>query len=281
VNDLASALNRRWKFKGEIMLRKNEPKSIEKMEAYTRIMHKSRENKTDIRDISHRGKLNLVYAFIRFLGMVDADNDPEIFMSMFSFTTEVCKYLTPRDIEAILPIAKEYDGKRYGTKDYFSTKKVIKELGEDTPLGDNVNHFLFEYHNWHVMEFVVESMSAMSAIRRKQGKKEMFTMFIEICRFKEGIDTEIVEDKLKDGINGLEWLVLQTIVDEELKQKLNDAYIEFDGIDGFIARVKKALQKPKRSVTDWTVLHDLLTHLSLLRERKYDDYFELLNWIYA
>jgi len=34
------------------------------------------------------------------------------------------------------------------------------------------------------------------------------------------VEMEIAEDKLKQGINGLEWLVMQVVVDDERKESL-------------------------------------------------------------
>ncbi|WP_144518108.1 hypothetical protein [Bacillus thuringiensis] len=69
---------------------------------------------------------------------------------------EIIGRITPREFMTIFPIAKEYKGKKYGMKDYFSTMRSMKEMGMDTRIGENVQKFLWSYHNWEdITEFVV------------------------------------------------------------------------------------------------------------------------------
>ncbi|MEI4616029.1 MULTISPECIES: hypothetical protein [Bacillus cereus group] len=93
---------------------------------------------------------------------------------------EIIGRITPREFMTIFPIAKEYKGKKYGMKDYFSTMKSMKEMGMDTPIGENVREFLWSYHNWEdITEFVVNFMEVMSDIRRFEGGKGLVEEFLE------------------------------------------------------------------------------------------------------
>jgi len=91
----------------------------------------------------------------------------------------VISNLTPRQFEAIFPITKDYDGDRFGRKDYFSTMKMIEKIGRDNPIGDNVEKFLFDYHNWHVTHFVVNEMSTLSSLNRIKGGKGLMEQFTD------------------------------------------------------------------------------------------------------
>ena len=60
-----------------------------------------------------------------------------------------------------------------GNERLFYTKEYIDSLEVDKPIGaeDKVLEFLWEYHNWDITEFVVESMSCISDYNRLQGDK--------------------------------------------------------------------------------------------------------------
>jgi hypothetical protein len=88
-------------------------------------------------------------------------------------------YVTPKQFETIFPIAKEYDGSLYGTKDYFYTRKYIESRGENNLIGENVMEFLWDYQNWDINIFVVNSMTVISDLRRAEGGKGLMEEFAE------------------------------------------------------------------------------------------------------
>lgn len=79
-------------------------------------------------------------------------------------------FLTPAEFVSMFPIAKEYDGNKYGTKDYFYTMNYIKSL-PDKPIGDikSVMKFLWEYCNWEINIFTVNVFSCMDDLREMEG----------------------------------------------------------------------------------------------------------------
>jgi hypothetical protein len=101
----------------------------------------------------------------------------------------VISNLTPREFEGIFPIAKDYKGDRYGTKDYFSTRKMIDEIGRDNPIGENVEKFLFDYHNWEITHFIVDEMSVLSSLNRVKGRKGLMEQFTDET-YLDSISTE-------------------------------------------------------------------------------------------
>lgn len=91
----------------------------------------------------------------------------------FQFTESVqgmMGTLTPAEFVNIFPVAKEYDGRKYGTKDYFYTMNHMKSL-PDRPIGDikSVMKFLWEYHNWEINRFSVNVFSCMDNLRKMEG----------------------------------------------------------------------------------------------------------------
>ena len=77
--------------------------------------------------------------------------------------------LTPEEFVNIFPITKDYKGNRYETKDYFYTRDYIKGLDQDKPIGEGITSFLWEYTNWDIKMFTVNTMSFLSNLRRLNG----------------------------------------------------------------------------------------------------------------
>lgn len=87
--------------------------------------------------------------------------------------------LTPREILNLYPIAKEYNGARWGVKDYYYTRDYLKGLDMDKPLEGDVLDFLWEYHNWELARFNVNAMSCLSDLMRMQGQPGIVEQFFE------------------------------------------------------------------------------------------------------
>lgn len=110
------------------------------------------------------------------------DYDYEHLINRFNLISSIKGLMgtfTPREFQTIFPIDKEYDGGKYGAKDYFHTRKYIVKIGEDKVIGEGITKFLWEYMNATTRLFEVELMSVMSAIRRAKGGKGIVEEFME------------------------------------------------------------------------------------------------------
>ncbi len=86
------------------------------------------------------------------------------------YTDYLIGQITPRELTRIYPIAKSYDGNKYGTVDYFSTMEKLEEFGMDEPITeDKVMDVLFNYDNKHICEYVCTMLSVISGLRRCEG----------------------------------------------------------------------------------------------------------------
>jgi hypothetical protein len=58
--------------------------------------------------------------------------------------------LTPLELLRMFPVKKEYDGEKWGTKDYYYTMDRLRRLPADRPIGDaqDVAALLWDYQNW-------------------------------------------------------------------------------------------------------------------------------------
>ncbi|MGE5605620.1 MAG: hypothetical protein ACM3YE_08015 [Bacteroidota bacterium] len=120
-------------------------------------------------------------------------------MLNFSFALQdAIGKLTPSELLTIFPIEKEYDGKKYGIKDYFYSMKTIREIGLNNVIGDRVNKLLWDYWNWDIDNFVVNMMCFLSGIRQLEGETSVMEEFSELL----GLTTYT----LFKGTNGHEYL---------------------------------------------------------------------------
>lgn len=64
--------------------------------------------------------------------------------------------LTPSELEQMYPVIKEYDGEKWGSKDYFYTMDKLRRLPVDNPIGDenDVACLLWDYQNAD-LEFII------------------------------------------------------------------------------------------------------------------------------
>ena len=88
-----------------------------------------------------------------------------------------CSFLT---IMNIFPIAKEYDGKKYSCKDYFSTKEYLD--GKDLTkliLEYDTDEFLDNYFNNDILNFNVNKFMICDRYLKKTGKKTIMERFAE------------------------------------------------------------------------------------------------------
>ena len=80
--------------------------------------------------------------------------------------------LTPRNLMIAFPITKDFDGKRWGWKDYFFTIDEINKLDMDNQIGkETMIRLLVDYQNPLLEELFLESFKTMSDYNRLQFSK--------------------------------------------------------------------------------------------------------------
>ncbi len=109
-------------------------------------------------------------------------NNPETIEAGFDtieFVSHVLQYFTPCEFMQMFPVRKDYDGHKYGAKDYFSTMKAIKEIGLHEKLGDSVEHFLFAYCNDDIDDYMVTWMGIVNRMHQLHGGRDILVEFME------------------------------------------------------------------------------------------------------
>lgn len=90
------------------------------------------------------------------------------------------------------PITKEFDGEKWGEKDYFYTMQVLSEIGLNKPIGrEGITELLWDYQNEDLRHAYMEYMCTASALYRSQTGVSMAEKFCD----EMGIGTYTVNNE--------------------------------------------------------------------------------------
>lgn len=140
------------------------------LNAFKNVVHARMENEAD----SHLIKQNIFY-LVKIINMKPKPENYEEAHSDFqlhSILKHLIEKLTPVEFMQLFPIKKEFDGHKYGVKDYFYTIDYIESLEQDKPIKDGLR-FLTEYCNDDIHELNVNMMMNLSYLRQMQGKPSL------------------------------------------------------------------------------------------------------------
>ena len=107
-------------------------------------------------------------------------------------------YIKLKNLITTFPVKKEFDGEKWGCKDYLYTMDVLSKMDMDKPIGrDNISELLWDYQNDDLREAYVEFTCAMSAIYRSQTGKGIAEKFCDdngIGTYTVNNETGIIRD---------------------------------------------------------------------------------------
>lgn len=107
-----------------------------------------------------------------------------------SVLNDEIEQLTPRQFAQIFPITKEYKGRKYGNKDYYTVTDWISEnIGWDNRIPNGIE-FLMEYLNRDVQYAAVQVMHILDTFYQRQTGQDMLTAFFE----SQGIHIRRIDD---------------------------------------------------------------------------------------
>jgi hypothetical protein len=101
-------------------------------------------------------------------------------LALFQMLTNAIGLLTPAELLTIFPLDKDYDGHKYGIKDYFYSMKTIREIGLNNVIGDMNRKLLWDYWNMEINDFEVNMMEVISSIRQLEGHRSLAEDFLEM-----------------------------------------------------------------------------------------------------
>ena len=122
----------------------------------------------------------------RTLEQVNAD------FSLLECVKMLMGQLTPRELMSMFPIRKEYDGEKWGCKDYFYTIERLKDFDLDAPLGDKgLEYFLWCYWNDDLFAFYAVAFSIISNMYKAQTGEGILEKWCE----DQGIGTYTINQE--------------------------------------------------------------------------------------
>lgn len=130
-------------------------------------------------------------------GGKDRPKDLESLMDRFEHAEALrllMSRLTPVQFMNTFPIDKTYDGDRYECKDYFYTIEKARALDQDSPIGDKIEDFLWDYMNMNTRLFQVEMLGLASDIAVAMGEPS----FMERISAEEGTPLYYMDEKKKE-----------------------------------------------------------------------------------
>ena len=152
------------------------------VELYSNAMMRTLERQKEAPE-DKQAKLRGIFYGVKLIGVTDnrhlsAEGAYSRFWLIESIKASM-KEITPRELMQLFPVKKEYNGHKWGSKDYFYTMDVLRQYGLDKPLGGAVDDLLWNYMNSDIGEFVVASIGAMDELRRHSGEQSLIEEFAE------------------------------------------------------------------------------------------------------
>lgn len=110
-------------------------------------------------------------------------DDYELNISYFTSISNIKGLLATMTLQQFMntfPIKKDFNGHKWGSKDYFYTKGYIENIGlkpEDL-IGGHALELIAEYWNDDISNLFVKNLTIMSRIRRNEGHLGIFEEFM-------------------------------------------------------------------------------------------------------
>lgn len=158
-------------------------------------------------------RLKAFYYLVKYTNETGTEKSREKF-DLTSLDEFLLKGMSTEKFVQFFPIAKEYDGDKYCTKDYFYTVDFLREMG---PTIKDPLDFLWEYQNHSTHIYLANKLSLMSYVARM----------------------ETGEDPMKDAIENIFGVKFKQLLEIDGKEVL------YDPETGKTTPVKKHRRKPK------------------------------------
>ncbi|WGF40227.1 MULTISPECIES: hypothetical protein [Lysinibacillus] len=138
----------------------------------------------------------LIWTGVKTISVSEQTNDEKVLLEsrlpLLTFINGLMALLTPKEFEKIFPIDKEFNGDKWGMKDYYYTRRYIEEFGENRVIGDEIEEYLWEYQNHTIRFYMVKTLKIMSNIRRLETGKGIMEEFLE----EQGVPTYTMHEDL-------------------------------------------------------------------------------------
>lgn len=110
------------------------------------------------------------------LSTAKTKNDINRVLNWFFMTLHAIGFLTIDELVSIFPIGKDFNGNKYGVKDYFYAKEQISKIQKDKPLydiGGEIIELLPNLNNNTLMVLSIGFVMASNLKRKMEGKMDI------------------------------------------------------------------------------------------------------------
>lgn len=116
-----------------------------------------------------------------------------VLLEDFNFIKSLMSTLKYKEFINIFPIEKEYDGRKWECKDYYTTIEYLEDKNLDDIIGDDIDEFLNYYWNNDILHFNVKQFMTFDRIQKYNGKVGLLETFIKEITKGKPIKTLNVE----------------------------------------------------------------------------------------
>ncbi|PWA12089.1 hypothetical protein DCC39_07515 [Pueribacillus theae] len=117
-------------------------------------------------------------------------------------------------------------------------------------------------------------------------KVRSFNQFLKDTEAIFKMENDIIADKLKQGVNGLEWLIMQVVIDDDRKESLSNyvRILEVTQTNKEQLFIDAAFMDhesfyEKHELNWWIAFDEALTYFSILKKSDYERYFDIMQTI--
>ena len=101
------------------------------------------------------------------------------------------RYIIVDDLITLFPIIKQYDGKKFECKDYYSTLEYLETIDREWYLEEGLDDFLWHYYNQDLMNLSIKELLILDRLRKFDGQKGLMEEWTDML----GVDTYIINEK--------------------------------------------------------------------------------------
>lgn len=137
---------------------------------------------------------------IKYIVSVDVDTETEYeqFLRLMITIQDIVSLLgniSYRKFIEMFPIIKEYDGKKWECKDYFSTMEYLNTKDLNQLIGNDGPELIWQYYNYDVMNFGVKQCLIQDRLLRVSGRKGLLESFFDEVAPGKEITTYTIHKK--------------------------------------------------------------------------------------
>lgn len=155
-------------------------------DAYMRFIDKHKDY-TNLQKMSRENLKKYVFLGVNYFGrrpdhihrIRPTEEDLEAKYTQINHVMQAVGMLTPTTLQQMFPVIKDYDGEKYGCKDYFYTMKTIARFKPDEPIGSaqEAAQLLWDYENDSLRFFVMVWLGCIEDLHIYADKSDEYDAF--------------------------------------------------------------------------------------------------------